>query len=183
MQTRSILLALLMAITLSAIAKAQAIQTLHEIGSSPFATTNVARNIEHQYYAEWLTPNLPSALTDVKVHESIHRSTLQSGTSVSTEPWEEEWSVPLPFGASAAEVLKSIDDIWAAEGNWTNVSRSDNSDISVWELIDKTGTHWITTARAESSLTKNRCVCSIIITLRAVGSTTSNPVLATRKKL
>jgi hypothetical protein len=172
------LLALLTTIMWSATIEAQVIQTLHEIGSPQF----VVRDLEREQNARGFAPYSHSALADMKVHESVLRSILQSGRSVSTEPWEEEWNVTLPRGASAKDVLKSINDIWAAEGNWTNVSRPENSDISVWEFIDKTGNHWITTARAESSLTRNGCGCSIIITLKALGST-SDPVLATRKQL
>ena len=179
MQIRSILLALLTTIMWSTTIEAQMIQTLHEIGSPQF----VVRDLEREQNARGFAPYSHSALADMKVHESVHRSILQSGRSVSTEPWEEEWNVPLALGASAKDVLKSINDIWAAEGNWTNVSRPDNSDISVWEFIDKTGNHWITTARAESSLTRNGCGCSIIITLKSLGSSTSDSVLATRKQL
>ena len=163
MQTRSMLLALLTTIMWSTTTEAQVIQTLDEIGNAQFAV-----DIEHEHKAPWLVPYSHSTLKVMKLPEAVFRPTLQSHRSISTEPWEEEWSVPLPFGAAAKDVLKSINDIWAAERNWTNVSRADNSDVSVWEFVDKTGNHWVTTARAESSRARNRCVCSIIITLRAV---------------
>jgi hypothetical protein len=67
-----------------------------------------------------------------------------------TEPWE-EWSVSLPPGTTPEDVLKSINDGWASEKNWTNLNTNgpDNSRLSVWRFTDRTGQAWIATARAE----------------------------------
>lgn len=94
------------------------------------------------------------------------------------EAWEEQWSVPLPAGATPKDVLKSISDIWAAEKNWTSLKedRVNSSDTSVWRFTDQTGKRWIATASAESSPTKSGYA---FVTLRIVSaSTLSDPRLA-----
>jgi len=84
-----------------------------------------------------------------------------------SDPREEEWIVSLPSGTTPEDVLKSINDSWATEKNWTNLNTEglSNSRISVWRFTDRTGQTWIATARAASCETQRG---DTLVTLKIV---------------
>jgi hypothetical protein len=84
-----------------------------------------------------------------------------------TKPWEEEWSLSLPAGTTPEDVLKSINEKWATEKNWTNLSTDglSNSTISIWKFTDRTGQSWIATAKADPCQTHRG---NTLVTLKIV---------------
>jgi len=126
--------------------------------------------------AEAQAPAVPTAAKlKPNVAILIYALIFPSGAPVSLlggpEAWEEQWSVPLPAGATPKDVLKSINEIWAAEKDWTSLKedRIDSSDMSIWRFTDQTGKSWIATASAESSPTKSG---QAFVTLRIVRAST-----------
>ena len=102
---------------------------------------------------------------------SVSAQTLPPTQPSDTSSWEDEWSLSLPSGTTPEDVLKSINEKWATEKNWTNLNSDglSNSTISIWKFTDPTGQAWIATARVDPCQTQRG---NTLVTLKIVRATT-----------
>jgi putative intracellular protease/amidase len=122
-----------------------------------------------------------ASLADMKLPEGIYEPIFPIGTPVSqsggTDAWEEKWNVP---ATSAEDLLKSINNKWAAEQSWTriNANQAHSSETSVWRLEDEAGKSWVATAKAEPIAGQpNR----VLVTLRIVNAEKLSGVRAKKR--